>query len=328
MSRATFYQLCIAASCVSGLLFTGCQPKKNSDAVKTTYIHDYDVEIPHKQDWLDRGGNGTVISQLKNGVVVREQFKNSLLHGETTATFPHSDTIKRVTKFENGVLVTEITNYPSGTPKEKKIFNDSNEIQATFWYEDSSPRAKELYQENLLVSGQYFNHDGDIESTISHGDGTRVVRDGLGQLMARESIVKGELVLTELYHLNGSPKERIPYAKGKVDGIKKIFLAGGEPLRFEEWKGGVLEGNVVVFANGEKVAEIPYKLGKKDGVELRYKPGTAMIVEEIAWSSDRRHGATVAIIDGIPVTEWYFEGKKVSKPQYLEMVSRSFTCER
>lgn len=110
---------------------------------------------------------------------------------------------------------------------------------------------------------------------------------------------------------------------GKVHGIKKCYHVGGEPARFEEWREGELDGTLVVFINGEKSAEVPYKAGERQGIERRFRAGTDTVVEQISWERDQRHGPAVTTIDGNEVTEWYFEGRKVSKPQYLELTGRS-----
>jgi len=323
MSEIKLYLSRFYIGCAATFLLLGCHAKKTDNSVKTAYYHHYGVEIGGEQDWIDRGGNGEVVRKLNNGVVVREQFRNCMLHGATTVTFPHSDIINRTLQYDKGVLLSEVTNFVSGMPQEKKQFLNNGCVLVTLWYEDGTPRAKEEYRDTLLVSGEYFNHEGHSESRINDGIGIRIVRDGLGNLVAQETVTQGELILAELYHPSGSPKERIPYSHGKVDGIKKIFLAGGEPVRFEEWKQGVLDGVVQIFENGEKCAEVPYVQGKRNGTELRYKSGTGVVVEEIAWSYDKRHGASVVILDNEPITTWYYEGKKVSKPQYMEMISHS-----
>ncbi len=316
----------VFSGCVAGILVAGCQARTTTQsAVKTTYFQKYGVEVDGEQDWIARGATGEVIKTLKNGVVVKEKYCDGMLQGNVTATFPYSEIVKRLTHYEKGILQFEVDHFISGAPQEKKQFLGDEKVLLTAWYEDGTPRAKEEYHGPLIVQGEYFTHDAHPEAHVVEGVGIRTVRDGLGNLVQKETISQGEVILSESYHPNGSPRERVAYTKGKIDGTRKVFLVGGEPERFEEWKQGVLEGKTVLFQNGEKYAEIPYEKGEKHGVELRFKPGTDVVVEEIAWERNQRHGASVAIIDDQRITEWYYEGKKTSKSQYLEMSGHTFS---
>jgi len=122
-------------------------------------------------------------------------------------------------------------------------------------------------------------------------------------------------MLRTISYPSGTLKEVVSYKDGEIEGMRRTFGPAGEPLTVEEWKGGKQEGLTVVFQNGEKVSEIFYKEGRKEGLERRYKSGE-ILVEEITWQEDVRHGPSTLHLAGQEETEWFFEGKEVSHARY------------
>ena len=92
MKKFLFLAVITLAAC-----FTSCQRRccDKQDVVMETYVHKYGVEVP-ADDWASRGENGQVITSLGNSVKVVKPYTNGALDGETTYTFPHSDTIEKV----------------------------------------------------------------------------------------------------------------------------------------------------------------------------------------------------------------------------------------
>jgi antitoxin component YwqK of YwqJK toxin-antitoxin module len=301
-------------------LACACGPKKPETAIKTAYIHRYDVEVRSKEEFLSRGGTGVVVSTERDGTKVHKNFVDGRQHGITTCTFPHSEIIAKVARYENGTLVEETVSYQNGTPKEKRVFVD-NTISCTSWYEDGTPRAQEQYIGTLLVEGEYFTNSYESESKVLNLNGTRTLRDPAGDLVGKETISDGKVVFQETYYSNGTPLAQIPIVDGKVEGIKKTYFANGAPKSIEEWQDGELHGATVLFQNGQKIAKVPFVHGKKHGIEIRYKSGTDIVVEEVSWENNVRTGPTVADIEGTKITDWYFNDEKVSRGEYLELSS-------
>jgi antitoxin component YwqK of YwqJK toxin-antitoxin module len=304
-------------------LACACGPKQPEAAIKTAYIHRYDVEVRSKEEFFDRGGTGVVVSTERDGTKVHKNFVAGLQQGITTWTFPHSEIIARQARYENGALVEETISFINGTPKEKKLFVD-NTITSTSWYEDGTPRAVEHYIGNLLVQGEYFTNSYESESKVQNLNGTRTLRDPTGDLVGKETISDGKVVFQETYYSNGTPLAQIPLLDGKAEGIKKTFFANGEPKSIEEWHEGELHGATLLFQNGQKIAKVPYVHGKRQGIESHYKAGTDVVVEEVTWENNLRSGPTTASIEGTKITDWYFNDEKVSKGEYLELSSSQF----
>jgi antitoxin component YwqK of YwqJK toxin-antitoxin module len=306
------------------LLSTSACKRSNpdQDTVKTSYVHRYGVEMPNEAEWQERGSTGEVVKKQKNGVTVRENYVEGTLHGKKVETYAHRETPEKASIYSNGSLIEQVLYYTSGAPQQKNVFDKNNTIFITYWYEDGTPRAEEVYQDAKLVEGKYFTPNNELEAAVKIGSGARVTRDSTGAIVTKDAISDGTLSLQVTYHPNGTPAAKTPYVNGQIHGERHTFFAGGEPKTFEKWENDKLNGITILYENGEKIATVPYSQGLKQGIEKRYKAGTSDIVEEISWYKDMRRGPSTSYIDGVKITDWYFNNKKVTKHQYQELASQ------
>lgn len=308
------------------LLFTGCanrsgnnaSPGPKKDVVAETYVHKYGVRVP-KNEWSTRGKSGQVVSTLKTGVVVTKNYVDGYLDGDTTYSFPHRGSIQKVETYAEGHLTAEKENFTTGAPKKQVVYISPTSYSLTRWYEGGTPQLREIYENDRLIEGDYYNQFNQIEARVEHGEGKKIVRNEMGQLISTEKVENGMIQERTTYYPNGAPKEIIPFSNGKVAGMKKTFLPGGEPLTIEEWNDGRQEGTTVYFQDGEKVAEVPYFKGVKNGVEERYRDAQ-YVVEEITWQAGKKHGPSYVHIGEDTLISWYYEGKEVSKAHYDRLV--------
>lgn len=300
------------------LLFTGChRTPRYGDVIEESYVHRYGVEVP-AADWAASGQNGQVITKLANGVIVAKTYKDGSLEGCTTCTFPHSDTIEKVETYACNTLEKEVLHYYSGTPRKEVVYGFPNKRTVTCWLENGSPVSREEFQNNRLMTGEYYNSLHQVESTIAKGQGKKVSRDQYGQIASVDTYDAGEMVMRSTFHPNGAPKEIMPYRNGYVEGELKYFLPGGEPERIETWTAGEQTGITIVFKNGEKYAEVPYVRGKKNGVEQRFRSG-ALVVEEVTWVNDQMHGPSKVYIGDAIKTDWYYRDRLVGQNSFDQM---------
>lgn len=305
---------------LSLLACTACQKSsKDKDAVKTSYVHQYGVEIADEKEWQERGSSGRMVQKLINGSTVVKTWQEGALQGLSYTTFPHTDIICQETFYEAGEPLWMAKNYQSGAPCHKEQYLPGQCTVITTWYQDGSLRSNEEYKEKRLHTAQYYNTEQTVESSVLEGAGDSIIRDGYGQLIARKTIQQGQVASEELFYSNGIPKQKIPYVNGSVEGIVKTFYPGGEPKTVEEWQDGKLNGLVTQFENGEIVGIIPYVEGEKEGVEQRFRPGTSELVQEISWKHNVRHGPAISYVDEEKITEWYHDGRKVSKMHFIEL---------
>ena len=270
--------------------FYSCTPLKTSEEVaQETYIHKYGVTIP-KKDWIKRGSDGQVVLQFTNGSVATKNYDNGILQGETTYTFPLSETFEKIEVYSNNNLISETLNYLSGAPQKTTNILSPTDKEVSTWYESGSPKSVEILHGNRLFSGQYFNLKNEIESQVVEGTGISTERNGYGNIVSRNEIRAGFVKLETIFYNNGDPKIVTEYSKdGKINGTRQFFFIGGVPQRSEEWINGEQHGTTIVFHNGEKQKEIPYLHGVVEGVETRFREG-GEIAEEISWRNGLRHG--------------------------------------
>lgn len=297
------------------LLAAGCN-RTNYDCgvMEETYVHRYGVEVP-ANDWSQRGESGKVISILSNGVKVTQTFDQGILDGETTYTYPHSDTLERTEVFSHGNCVKEIAHNALGQPVQQKTILSPTQTQIITWYDSGAPQSEELYEATRLVQGEYFSPNHLIEAQVNNGEGNRFVRDLSGGLISVDTFAGGEIVHQKTYYPNGVPQEETPYKKHLIDGQRRTYNASGDPDTIEIWVQGVREGSTIIFQNGEKHIEIPYAHGKKHGIEQRFKEGGA-VVEEITWFQGQQHGPAITHFGSNTKTNWYFKGKPVAKEAF------------
>lgn len=312
MKKQTFVIIILTALVATGCARTQTRPCR---VVDETYVHKYGVEVP-REDWSSRGAHGQVISTLDNGVIVTKSYSGGQLNGDTTFTFPHSDVIERTETFVNGQKVRETTFDIAGNPQQEIHYGDNITRIVTRWFEGGAPLSREEFRDDQLIQGEYYTAGHQVQARIDNGNGTRLLRDAYGQLISTDEFEKGQMISSTSYHANGNPKTITTYSNGLVNGEKKSFLPAGEPELIEQWSNGVQDGVSLVFKNGERFAEVPYAQGKKNGIEKHYRDQD-VVVEEIAWVDDQRHGPSTTYVDGKPVkTEWYLGGRLVPKTSY------------
>ena len=305
---------------VFALAVTGCGSRKccyepwEQDVVNEEYVHTYGMQV-QPSDWMERGQNGQIIMTLRNGVTVTKNFQDGFQEGDTAYSFPHSEAIEKIETYSRGNLLKEREHYATGTPKREVEHHSLSSHTVRNWYENGAPKSRELYEGYKLADADYYTMNNQVESRINDGEGTRVIRDEFGQLIAIDKFNNGELVVSTIYYPNGSPKEEVPFRNGAINGQKKLFYPGGDPQALEGWADNKREGITTIFQNGEKIAEIPYFEGQKNGIEQRFKDGDCL-VEEITWKYNRKHGPCYTYFGENVRVDWYYDGKLVTKSQY------------
>ena len=309
----TVMKISLLITALSSLV--SCNARREyGDVVEERYVHLYGAEVPPEK-WAASGEHGQVVSTLRNGVTITKNYNAGVLDGQTTYTFPHSEFVEKTEHYSRGVLVQETIHHLSGAPREEIVYSDNNTKVITTWYENGSPQYKEGYEGNLLVYGEYYNPQHQVDSRVQNREGSRIVRDQYGIVISTDVIKDGQMVVRTTYYPNGSPKTITPYVDGIVEGQRKTYLPAGEPCTVEAWSGGLQDGLTFVYQNGEKHAEVPYARGSREGIERRFRNGSD-VIEEIYWLDDKRHGPDTSYIGTVSKTDWFFQDRPVSQAQF------------
>jgi antitoxin component YwqK of YwqJK toxin-antitoxin module len=315
--RIKFYA--ILGTCgVVGLFLSGCRDQKKDDqVVSQRYIHKYGYAVS-KEEWDSRSYPGQVITAMRNGITVTATYENGVLHGPSTYTFPHSQTVESYYFYDQGNLAKETHYNLSGMPARETVNHSPYRYTSTMWYAEGSPMSIEEFSNSDLYEGQYFTPANETESRVEKGNGLRIRRDQKGLLVSKDIIESGLMTRRESFYPSGTPESIVHYAKSQLHGEKKTFSLEGEPVAIEEWVNGQLHGKSTYFKNGNKVVEVSYLNGSKNGMEVHYIDGE-VIAEEVQWENNKKHGASNYYINGIAQTTWFYDGEEVSRRKFDEL---------
>lgn len=288
---------------------SGCAPSRPSGILSETYIHRYGVELP-PEEWDARGQDGQIMAMRKDGVLLRRSYEAGVPQGEWTETYPYREEIAKKSIYNRGTLQKEIFYSPLGVPRKEISYDASGEERLIVWDQQGKPQKQEVYQTGALLAGTYYDHSNTEEGGVKDGKGTQVNRSPEGALESIREIDRGAVVLERSFDAQGTLSALTPYHEGKIEGTRRTFGHGGEPLTVEQWQDGTQQGVSVVFERGEKISELPFIAGRVHGIEKRYRDGTTL-VEEVTWVNGQKHGPRKVFFQGSVQTDWFFEGRPV-----------------
>ena len=301
-----------------GLALASCNNKgQDSNVVSQKYIHKYGYAVS-KNEFEERKYPGQIVTVLKNGVTTTSTYENGQLHGSSTHTFPHSQTVESYMLYNQGALVKQIVYDIKGMPIREEVQLSPTRVASTQWYADGTPMSTEEYIGKELLDGQYFTRQNEVESRVEKGKGIRTVRDLQGLLLSREQIDDGFLTKRDTFYASGAPESVAYFVRGVINGEKKSFAENGEPLAIKEYVNGKLHGKVTFFKNGARSVEMHYLDGQKNGLEIHYIDGD-IVSQEILWENDKKHGPSKYYVDGIAQVEYYYDGSKISESRWKEL---------
>lgn len=303
--------------CLTLFLASCHKNSQDSNVVTQRYVHKYGYAVS-KDEFEERQYPGQVVTVLKTGVTITSTYENGLLHGPSTHTFPHSQTVESYFLYNNGNLVKQILYDIHGMPLREEIQLSPTRFASTKWYSDGTPLSTEEYAAAELVEGQYFTRQNDIESRVEKGRGLRVVRDIQGVLQAKEDIEQGFVVKRDTFYASGAPESTAYFMQGVLHGEKKSFAENGEPLAVKEYINGKLHGKATFYKNGARSVEVHYLDNMKNGLEIHYLDGE-VVSQEILWENDRKHGPSKYYVDGVAAVEYFYDGEHVSEHKWKEL---------
>lgn len=312
-------KILFSASIATGLILAGCGNDPNGNQViSKRYIHKYGYAVS-KSEWEANRYPGQVITTLRNGVTITSTYENGVLHGPCTHTHPHSQTVQYFFLYNFGELKKEVVYDSLGMPVREKVQLSPHRHCITMWYGDGSPMSIEDYADEELLDGKYLTLNNEVESRVERGTGLRTKRDQHGVLLSRDHFESGYLTKVETFYASGAPESVTSYKMNKKHGERMVMAQNGDMLAAEEWVEDQLYGKASYFANGKKQTDVYFINGARNGIETHYIDGE-QIEQEIHWIHDRRHGPTKFYVsDNVAKTEWYYDGKMVSKKRFDEL---------
>ncbi|MBM3201684.1 MAG: hypothetical protein FJZ56_04670 [Chlamydiae bacterium] len=309
----------LASAALSMIACTGT--KNSKDVVSQRYIHKYGYDVP-REEWESQNYPGQIITTKRGGISIVTPYEDGQLHGSKTETYPHSQTVREEEVYNRGEIKKRMEYSVRGIKQKEEEYLGPNHIIITSWYPNGAPRSREEYSSDQLISGKYFNMSNELDSRIDNGSGEKISRNQNGDILSKEVYNLSEVTYVETYYPNNVPHTSASFKNGQLHGEKKIFSMSGEPLAVEKWNNGSLHGVATYYQNGCRYKEVPYVNGLRHGTERQYLDGD-LLIEEILWQEDLKHGPSIAYYDGIARTSWYFEGVKVPRNKFDTLSERN-----
>lgn len=301
------------------VLLSGCgNGDGDGQVISKRFIHKYGYAVS-QSEWNHNNYPGQVITTLRNGVTITATYENGTLHGPCTHTHPHSQTVQYYYLYNFGELKKEVAYDSFGMPVRERVKLSPKRHCITMWYGDGTPMSTEDFAGEELLDAEYYSINNEVESRVERGAGVRTRRDQNGILLSKDLVTEGYMVKREAFYPNGNPESMTHYAMNKQHGERRTFTESGLALAVEEWVNDELHGKCIYFANGKKQTEVYFLRGARNGIETHFIDGE-LVEQEIIWISDKRHGPTKFFVaDNVAKTEWYYDGKLVSKRRFDEL---------
>lgn len=296
---------------------------KQADVVSQRYIHKYGYDVS-KDEWNSNHYPGQIVTTLKNGITIVSAYEDGVLHGPTSCSYPYSQTLETLQIYEKGHLVKKTSFDIKGVPQKEELFLSPGHVKAKLWYSTGTPMCVEERLDDVLLEGEYYTLQNELESKVENRAGIKTLRSQDGSLLAKETISQGGVAARETFHINNTPHTIVSFRNGLLHGEKRMFGITGEPILVENYECGELQGACTYYQNGYKYQETPYRHGKKHGIERQYIDGESL-VEETEYYDGLKHGPSTFYVDGLSKTEWYYNNEFVSKGKFEELTEREKT---
>jgi antitoxin component YwqK of YwqJK toxin-antitoxin module len=304
--------LCILTGAT--LLLSSCGNKKNDDVVATRIVHKLGYNIDPDL-WPKKHDPAKVHTTFRNGKTIISSYEDKLLHGDTTTSFEHSQTVQIREHYKRGQLEKRTYYSISGAPEEETYFKSPTHTVVKRWYSSGSPKSTEEFVETKLIHGQYFSINNELASHITNGTGEKTLSNHFGDVIEKQVFVNYEITYTETYHQDGTPHVVSSFKDGKLHGEKKTFSPAGDPISVENYLYGLKHGVCSYYQNGYVYQMTTYVEGRKHGVEQLFIDGVTL-AEETLYNFGLKHGPSVVYYDNSANTQWYFQNEKVSKEKF------------
>lgn len=304
----------------ASLAIFSCQNDRNYNVISQQYIHKYGFDMS-QDEWQSGKKEGAIITVLKNGITITNNYNNGILHGQTTYTYPNSSVTNKIYFYNNGTLVKEISHDSKGIPYKEEAYEPNNKKIITYWDNLGVPVSIEQYENNLLLDGKYYKPNNELEASIDNQSGTKIKRDRNGVIFYKDKIENGIVVSRTTYHPNGQIKSKVNFQNSKLHGDQIDYSSKGDVLMTVTWNEGKLDGLKTVYKNGNKIAEIPYSNGIKNGIEKHFD-SNGKLTKETHWENNKKHGSDRIYKENDTDVKWFYKGKPVSLKKFEEFTVR------
>jgi len=235
--------------------------------------------------------------------------------------------------------------YESGQNKSKgKFKKGAKDGQWTEWHENGQIDTDIIYIDNILVSQNFYNDNGQLSSFQERlrGGYSRVTSFRNGQMTSKAIYLDGirdtittysyyengeiefernfkddKLFNILVYHRNGQKIEDINVKNSKREGESTSWHKNGQIMEEATYKNDIKRIKNQWYSNGQKGSVRTYNNGKKDG-EWTFWRFDGQKVRERNYTNDKENGRQ---------TNWFDDGQIMKQATYKEGVCISGDCD-
>lgn len=241
-----------------------------------------------QKEWLFDG-----VCQVWNDqgrLVASLPYRHGVLEGRSLQYYSTGALQKEQTYVSNHLEGVSIEYYPNGEIRSKTCYKKGllDGVSQGF-FSTNAMAWEERYKEDLLISGMYYDFNGETISDVKDGNGFRAIFDedhlshlvqfqqGYAQGGVKQFSPKGELLST------------FTIKNGKKTGVETTYFRSSEcesntplPKLSVNWHDSSIHGTVKTwYNNGQLQSQRDFCHNKKMGPSLSwYRDGSLMLVEE------------------------------------------------
>jgi len=193
--------------------------------------------------------------------------------------------------YPNGRLSKTIPYKADKINGEKRVYSEEGDCVGKVHYSEGvkegrsyfiSPKQDEIYQRGLLMTGNYWDLDGNKVHGIREGNGFKPIFEE-GALKVEQEYRGGRPEgLVKVYRRNGSLEKVYQTMDGQKEGDETFYYENGQPKLQIHWHEDEICGQVRSwYANGKHESEKEMVGNKKQGQYIAwYEDGSLMMYEE------------------------------------------------
>lgn len=249
------------------------------------------ADFQFQGDWLFDGINK---AYDENGMLISKfNYCKGALHGEARHYFPSSG-IKKIIPYKNNEIHGESVEYTEkGEVLSKTLYKNGIKEgpSAGYWTKDNISFIED-YENDLLISGQYFQKNRVRISKIKNGDGQKAVfkNNFLHSLIEyRDGRPQGKI---QMFSPNGHLTNDYHQKNNVKDGLEIEYYADNEITNFNKnkhypkleinWSNGNIHGLVKTwYKNNALESQKEFSNNKKNGMNFAwFENSSIMFIEE------------------------------------------------
>ncbi len=250
-----------------------------------------DVTGGAQRDWLFEGAS-QVWDEMGN-LIALIPYEKGVLNGTSIYYYPSGQTEREVPFIDDQIVGEVVEFFSEGTLKSKSKYQKGVRWGETLrFFETGKLASIEEYTDGRLLSGSYYDAQGDLVSEVQNGGGFQAIFE-MGLLTTIEHKMGEPEGVIQKFSKSREPHRIFHIRNGNKSGEEVEFYLSSEveipttkpiPKMSVNWSGNTIQGCAKTwYPNGNLQSQREYTRNVRSGPSLAwYRDGSFMMVEEYA----------------------------------------------